>query len=184
MKLTTIISTDEFILADRALGSNDFNSFSTVKKVMKVGPDVHLAFGGDHGYERPMKFYKNLVDAVKGSLRLTSTLQGNLTEAEIKMYTTCLEGYEAIIKDAIGVGEVLFININRDRYYILPSSSYKIKVLCEGIVAHYGSGGVSATTFYHLGVKPEEIVGHVSMIDDMTSEEFDIFYRKDLSLCA
>lgn len=163
--MTTILVTEDFVLADRRViaMSLDTVTHASESKIW-VDPKGRGALG------------------IAGSREtaLDDVTFSRLFEAAFKATESMAEHDIAEFKR---LSDEVFRNLYA-AYLVTRKGSFfvngYITVVNHPHTKETGSGGLFARAAYYYGVKPEEIVPLVANFDETTSPEYDIFYRKDL----
>ncbi len=171
--MTTILATDEFILADRKLRHETelkLSMWSPVRKLYTFDEGrVAVAFAGNYGFKRSASDFKMLYDKI---MKVLYADRGSSSYSKLTADTT-----------AFASGVLGGLTFNVVIYTKEATYEYDIKGLTvrhPGGVVQVGSGSIYANAAYVFGVKPERIMEYVATLDEWSSREFDLIYRKDL----
>ena len=163
--MTTLLITEDFILADRraiALGINSNVHVSESK--LWVDPKGRGAIG------------------TAGSRRIT------LTDIHFSRYfEAAFKASETEQPEDIASFNKLnteFFSCNYATYLLTAKGAFvlndHVDVVTHPFLKETGSGGMFAKAAWYYGVKPEDIIPLVATFDETTSPDFDLFYKKDI----
>lgn len=163
--MTTILLTEDFVLADRRVVAMSYDTATHASEPkIWVDPKGRGALG------------------IAGSreVALDEITLSRLFEAAFKATETAAE---PDIVEFKRLTEEKFRSLYA-AYIVTKKGSFVVDGYVTAVKQPHsivtGSGGLFARAAYYYGVKPEEIVPLVATFDETTSPEFDIFYRKDL----
>jgi len=160
--VTTVVMAKTFLLADRHIQPFVDSSSITPFKAKKVfthtinGVVYHVGFAGT---------YKDVTTAKN-------------TRRAVEVVLAFAAGETDVLKDApfdeddfYFIAEILEGAVRR--YYVRESVIYRIQG--DSIIGA-GTGFNEAVLAIHLGVAPEEMIGYIALLDEFTSDEFDLIY--------
>lgn len=181
--MTTILSTPEFIMADRSLSTHEFEVKTDYQKLhLSKNKKAAIAIGGCVGFETSkdviQEFITGLDVITDGSL--DKAFDANKDTRNI--LSKHRQYYLDKIKANVGAGGIMILQTANYRYYFNGDCETSPKVLYPNACAEYGSGGNIALTLYTLGYSAEEIARIVPELDEYSSNKFDIIYTKDIAL--
>lgn len=185
--MTTLLVTKNFIIADRSV-CNGMESNRQLEPKLYLTKDKRcvIAFVGNKGFPRKAKDWENAYDAFnKANKHNVPDWLLKLKEHDVNRYN---EAKAELEKAASGYLSWLapqksdvVVAMYADYTFVYDGGKESTEVLYNDQWYEYGSGGSLALCLHGLGIKPEELMGHVSTLDPLSSKEYDLIYRKELS---
>lgn len=163
--MTTLLITEDFILADRrAIALGIVSNIHVSEPKLWVDPKGRGAIGA------------------AGSRRIT------LTDIHFSRYfDAAFKASETMQPEDLAEFNKLnaeFFVCNYAAYLITAKGAFvlneRIDAVTHPFLKETGSGGIFAKAAWYYGVKPEDIIPLVATFDETTSPDFDLFYRKDI----
>lgn len=159
--MTTIVTTDDYMLADRLVGIISVKTHGRMKKI-HMSPDKRMAIGigGTVDYKDHHKDVAKIVFE-----EMTKYLAGDKLEKENPRFKKLLKSVTVHV-------------LTRDSKFLITEGI--ISYIVPGLPEIYGTGDKLAATFIAFGMPPEKIIPAVSKLDVWSTREFDIIYKSDL----
>lgn len=159
--MTTIVTTDDYMVADRLVGIIRPKPVGRMKKI-HLSPDGRMAIGiggtvdyKDHHKDVAKIVFEEMTKYLKGDKIPDTNLRLGRMLKSVTVHVLTRSG-KYLIKDGI------------------------ISYIVHGLPEIYGTGDIIAGTFIAFGFPPEKIIPAVSKIDVWSTREFDIIYKTDL----
>lgn len=177
--MTTMYLTDDFLLTDRSVGNGwEYNKTTTIKHTLLRHGDREYVVGlGGFLNQTTMNksIWRRLGLAMTWILEEQGIRSPDDSETLKKLIDNEVEKNRQFLDNLVGEGILFYID-KRGAYYYQNGTAY---YMVKGQTHFYGSGGNLAMYAHQLGAKPEEIMGIVSAVDNMSTPEFDLTYFRE-----
>lgn len=178
--MTTILITNDFVLADRSIG-HGIEMNRVLEPKMYRGKDNKgvIVVGGGKGFKRKASEWE---EAYRSMMRLIHPIKipGVPPERVNELNETQERLYLSYLKYFVANDDKMFL-LTATNNFVFSAGETSAEVLYPGTCHTYGTGGDLAMYLYLLGLPPKEIIDGVSTLDQLTSKEYDIVFRKELN---